>query len=384
MDQIKALCWNVEWLIDAFSVASGRTQPASNRKTITLQNATAKMIGLATVLKETKADLVCLIEAIGDPDLMQECVETFFDGYRLVRRPGVAAEYATQGVQWVWFLATPELLAETDPQLVPIATWQDYTLRVYSDQSSRKRVLKGKWWVSVPTIVGDEVGAYSLKSHQHYRHPQVLVLEWAGRRIEFIGAHLKSKHIGRNVPRRGADEKDEDYYDRSDVRLFMAKAAIARIKLSTEAVDVRNYIDQRFNQEELPAIVVMGDLNDGPGKELLEREYLFHDLIGNLQGDVFFARRFLNHALFDNPQELRWTSRFVDKLDPARDPHILLDHIAFTEGLSRRGLGQLIVHPKAGKVEHEVFERIESLLPMGVSLSDHRPVSLVISSQPPA
>lgn len=48
-----------------------------------------------------------------------------------------------------------------------------------------------------------------------------------------------------------------------------------------------------------PAIFVMGDLNDGPGKEPFEERYLYFDLISNVQGDVFWARRFLNHALFD-------------------------------------------------------------------------------------
>ena len=48
--------------------------------------------------------------------------------------------------------------------------------------------------------------------------------------------------------------------------------------------------------EQKPAIFVMGDLNDGPGKEPFERESLFFDLVSNLQGDVFFAKRFLNHA----------------------------------------------------------------------------------------
>lgn len=125
----------------------------------------------------------------------------------------------------------------------------------------------------------------------------------------------------------------------------------------------------------------MGDLDDGPGKELLEREYMLHDLIGNLQGDVFFARQFLSHALFDSSDRFRWTVEFKDELDPSRRPYILLDHIVFTEALTRRGKSALIVNPGMGKVEHENYDRVASMMPPKVSISDHRPVSVVISER---
>lgn len=184
-----------------------------------------------------------------------------------------------------------------------------------------------------------------------------------------------------SVPRRAVGESDRDYFARDDVRWYLAKAHVARAKLTTEAIDVRYYVDHRFDQDELPAIFVMGDLNDGPGKELIERELLLHGLISSLQGEVFLARQFLNHALFDYPQNLRWTSRFVDRLDPRRDPKILLDHIVFTEALSRRGVGPLHVAPSAGSVEHEIHDRINSLLPRGVVTSDHKPVSLLVGGR---
>jgi hypothetical protein len=149
------------------------------------------------------------------------------------------------------------------------------------------------------------------------------------------------------------------------VAKYLANSHAARVKLSSEALNVRAYIDHRFAQEADPSIFVLGDLNDGPGKELMEREYLLHDLISNLQGDIFFAQRFLNHGLFDQPQELRWTARFSDALEPARDPHILLDHIVFSQALTRAGTSPLRVLPNAGFVEHLAHEEIEALLGTG-------------------
>jgi len=150
------------------------------------------------------------------------------------------------------------------------------------------------------------------------------------------------------------------------------------VKLSSEALAVRAYIDQRFAQEADPSILVVGDLNDGPGKELMEREYLLHDLISNLQGEVFFARKFLNHALFDQPHALRWTAKFKDILDPGRNQHILLDHILFTQALTRAGTSPLQVQSNAGLVEHLAHEEGESTFGKDL-LSDHRPVSVELS-----
>jgi hypothetical protein len=330
---------------------------------------------------EIGPDILLLVEAIGDPAKMRDFVASNLPEYRLIEHDLPERGYHIQGEQWMWFLTKPEIKDERGAHLLDIATWQAYTRRIYTRESARRQHQDGKWWVSVPKIDNAKriVGAHTLASHSHYRHPQVLVLNWNGMRVEFIGVHLKSKFTGVKVPKRATDESDKDYFSRADVAIYMAKAVIARAKLTTEATDVRHYIDQRFAQEPTPAIFVLGDLNDGPGKELLEREYLLHDLIGNLQGDVFFARQFLNHALFDNLDDLRWSVEFKDELDPRRNPNILLDHIVFTEALSRRGVGPLIVNPKMGKVEHEIHERIASLMPLHVSISDHRPISLTVS-----
>ncbi len=97
-------------------------------------------------------------------------------------------------------------------------------------------------------------------------------------------------------------------------------------------------------------------------------EYLFFDLLSNIQGDVFFASRFLNHALFDFPDHLRWSVYFKDFVDPVRDPHILLDHILFTQGLVDGKLPwQINAH--AGKVEHEIHDLINHDTTTGILIS---------------
>lgn len=224
------------------------------------------------------------------------------------------------------------------------------------------------------------------REHSHYRHPQVLVLTVGNRRVDIIGCHLKSKFGG------------DDYAEAGQLRLLpeasltgaqkklIAKveqtAVEARIKLSTEATNVRYYIEHCFRNELHPVVFVVGDLNDGVGKEVFERKYLFHDAISNLQGDVFFANRFLNHALFDFGEEHRWSASFADVWDPHRPSEILLDHILFTqsvtgtEALAHTGLR---VRSGAGRVEHEIHNMVNSVFDREEDhTSDHRAVTIDI------
>jgi hypothetical protein len=166
----------------------------------------------------------------------------------------------------------------------------------------------------------------------------------------------------------------------ADLQQFIREALTARIKMTTEATNVRAYIDAKFKQVEKPAIFVMGDLNDGPGKEYFEDQYLFFDLLSNIQGDVFFASRYLNHTLFDFPDHLRWSVYFEDFVEPTRDPHILLDHILFTQGLVDGTLPWRI-DAHAGKVEHEIHDLINATLTQNAKTSDHKPVSLVVTTK---
>ena len=91
----------------------------------------------------------------------------------------------------------------------------------------------------------------------------------------------------------------------------------------------------------------------------------------------FFANRFLNHALFDYPNHLRWTVKFEDFVQPERNPHILLDHILFTQPLVDGSL-PLQVNSKAGWVEHEIHDLINASLTTKQKTSDHKPISLEI------
>lgn len=263
---------------------------------------------------------------------------------------GADTLYRMRGNQWIWFLVRPSLL--TRCRLQSPSVWQAFT-----GQSS--------WTVNY-------WGRLTPETHSHYRHPQVLILDIGAREeIELIGIHLKSKINLRRL------EQDADGNVIGD---FLTGALQARVKLATEALDVRRYIEAKFDQKPSPGILLMGDANDGPGQDHFESRYLFFDLVSNLQGDVLRAERFFNHALFDYPEHLRWTARFDDRLTgvKAADNPLLIDHIMMSQAMCSGAL-PLVANAYAGQVEHEAFERANAGAAKNRQTSDHRPVSLELT-----
>ncbi|MDN3493076.1 hypothetical protein [Winogradskyella bathintestinalis] len=254
------------------------------------------------------------------------------------------------GTQWLWYLVKPEIADRC--RLQEASVWQAFI------GADRWRV---NYW-----------GKIEPDNYKHYRHPQVLIYQCDnGQEIECIGVHLKSKINLNRITRDNNGNLTGKYIE---------TALKARVKLATQARNIRHYINAKFNQLEAPGIIILGDCNDGPGQDFFETQYLFFDLIQNLQGDVMLAEQYFNHALFDYSAELRWTAKYRDPILglSAKNNPLLLDHILMSQPLCD-GSFPLKVNAKAGKVEHEIFERANAGSNGHTCTSDHRPVSVVLS-----
>jgi hypothetical protein len=376
---MKLTTWNAEWLDSHWGVISGKYTPGQNlfpHDAPEMDEARTKIDAMKALVARVDPDILFLCEAPEGEAEMQAFTAAEMPGYELISRPA-GSDYQIEGRQWLWFLMKTPLADQSAPELLEISVWQSFAAS--ASPSIRE---DGKWSVAIPRLKNfgniKDVPVSTRDIHDYHRHPQTLRFSFGGAVHEVIGAHLKSKFTGSTPRKRRPDESFDEYAQLKKVKRYLAKSHAARVKLSSEASNIRAYIDQRFSQETEPSIFVVGDLNDGPGKELMEREYLLHDLLSNLQGEVFFARRFLNHALFDQPHALRWTTQFDDALDPERDSHILLDHILFTQALTSAGSSPLRARAGAGRVEHLAYEEVTSLFGPG-NLSDHRPVSVVLT-----
>lgn len=365
MAQLKITSWNLEWLVKLLAkldAPPGAGASAAAQRAFA--DAQARIDAIQREILEIDPDILCIIEGPPTEAAISGFCQNWLGGAYVPITLPAGGDYRMKGRQWIWFLVRPALAQGAS--LLDPEVWQSYTL---AESTARY----GPHWTHGKTWPVNLWGETVPTRHGHYRHPQVLRLTWQDQPIELIGAHLKSKfsNKGKYLPETPDDPRHV---------LFISQALEARIKLATEASDIRLYLGQRFAQEANPAIFLMGDMNDGPGKELLERQYLFFDLIGNLQGDVFFARKFLNHALFDAEQDLRWSVFFKDKIDPDRNPHILLDHILFSQALVNQSL-PIEVKPGAGKVEHEIHDRINAALSSKQKTSDHKPISCLVSQR---
>lgn len=366
------------WNIEHFSKVLGPAPAAPGR-----------LLPIAKEIQEINPDVLCILECTPDINALRTFCNEALGGEYVVPviqgtdaalaatpndpRKALAGLYrmqgnATTGSQWIWFLVKKKW--EDGAHLLDPRIFDEFAREEFIDADDRNRS-DGRWTVY-------EWGQTVRTLHTHWRHPQTLVLPNVdGRRIEIIGGHLKSKLNG---------FRGNPFVDEASGELkaeFVKEAVNDRIQLATEAVHIRNYIDAMFKKVSDPAIIVLGDLNDGPGKEVLERRFMFFDLLGNIEGDVFFARRFLNHALFDFREALRW-SYFLDRddpVDPGRDPKILLDHILFTQSLvDNKNFPRFDAH--SGLVEHDIHDRINALLSKSNRTSDHKPVSAVLTRRP--
>ena len=243
MDKLKITSWNVQHL-DRLVEDNLDSVKQKRRDAIVQQ------------IREMSPDILCILEGPKGEEAIDKVTVKILQGeYKAIKAPD--SDYQINGTQWIWFLVKASLAEQTS--LLPNETWNELTSKTW----------QVNYW-----------GEDKTSRHRHYRHPQVLVLDWQGQRIEFIGLHLKSKYVNRGKSnwKAGGEKRQE----------FIKDAIKARIKLATEAINVRDYINAKFEQVENPGIFIMGDLNDGPGKEFFEQKYLFFDLISNLQGDVFF------------------------------------------------------------------------------------------------
>jgi hypothetical protein len=338
--KIKVTTWNIEHLEKAIN---GRNS-ADNKRRLQL---------IAEEIKAIEPDILAIQEGPkGEGNIKLFSNEYLGNYLEPVTLPGNTAAakqpkaYKINGTQWMWFLVKPVLKGQVRLQSPEI--YQSFT---------KQTKWKVHYW-----------GKYLPQEHFHYRHPQVLIFKQDNEEIEFINVHLKSMINQLPVNAKPDGTPSDQYVD---------EALKARVKMTTEAIDVRKYISAKFAQKPNPGIVVLGDCNQSPGKDFFEEYYLFFDLIINtMQGDVMSAEEFFNHALFDYKTSLRWTVRYDDPVThkKAADNPLLIDHILFSQPLVNGSL-PLKVNENAGLVEHEIHERTNAQATKRTYTSDHCPAS---------
>lgn len=211
----------------------------------------------------------------------------------------------------------------------------------------------------------DIVGDLVIEGYEFTREPLEVELTVSGRPILLVNLHSKSKYIhgGRAL------------WDNEATRpQFIAQAVRNRRRIAAELMRVRMALDERLEDDPEARIVVVGDLNDGPGVDFFEERYLIHNVVAVVSGNPFNPRRMLRHAFIDRElKDRNWTARFDDFIDGIADRPLLLDHIPLAPSMYWGPF-------RNARIEHEAFEAQISRATSGRmrAPSDHRPQSVTL------
>jgi endonuclease/exonuclease/phosphatase family metal-dependent hydrolase len=199
------------------------------------------------------------------------------------------------------------------------------------------------------------------------RTPLVVNLGVGGEELQVIGAHTKSNFI---------NEGRELWEDPSTRQNYVVAALKNRRRISTEGMRIRSYLDRRLIDEPEAPIIVLGDLNDGPGMDYFEERYLSHNVTDVIVGSAFARERIFAHAQHDVPADERYTAVFEDFVPVPELKRLLLDHVLLSPGLE--GPEGLHAVPGSGAVRHAEYE--DQVVDYGARRqdrpSDHRPVTV--------
>jgi endonuclease/exonuclease/phosphatase family metal-dependent hydrolase len=219
--------------------------------------------------------------------------------------------------------------------------------------------------------LADVDGDAVVNEYEFTRDPLVCRLALDGRPLTLVVAHLKSNFINRG---------EQMWRDPARRLEFVRSALQNRRRIANEGMRIRQYLDARLDEDPDAAIVVLGDFNDGPGRDLFEQQYLAHNVTDLLVGSSYRPETLFAHALVDVPADLRYSAVFDDFVTDEPQKRILLDHIILSPAMaSSAGVRRI---PGSGRIEHEVWaaHRTGEGTRRDERATDHRPATVALET----
>jgi len=360
---LKVATFNVEWMVSLFSgdwndwdgtipeVFEGKRLGSITLEAIDDVHALCNRI--AGVIDAVNPDILGLQEGPPRDEQMQLFVDTFLGG-----------RYKVFGSNRQW-------------QKNYILVRNELAIRVMHEDPGADP-FKAHWQDS-PYYPWGMIAREDRKLQDMHRRPAVIRLApegGVGPALEIVSVHTKSKF---------SRLKTRDQWENREPEAVL-DALTVRQKLSAEAAMLRAYFVHRMAQEgpEIP-FILMGDFNDGPLAEALEREFLIHNIIDDLVGSVLAPEAVLRHAMTPDQILTSATTRFRNPLEGGRLTEELIDHILISPGLIT-GTGPFTLEAGSCQVEKDAFETFndepDDHEDRNLRPSDHLPVSATIQTQP--
>lgn len=326
---MRLVTYNIEWFAHLFDDADNLMLDDQSSGRYGVDRYTQGR-AIAHVLQRLDADAVMVVEA-PNTGRKQRCTRALerFAAEAGLRTDTAVSGFATDTHQEIALLYDPAVLdVEADPQASKRAPRFDDSFLIDLDVDDRMDRVR----FSKPPL-------------------ELRVRTKAGMALRLIGAHLKSK-----APH-GAETAEE-----------VARISIAnRRKQLAQAIWLHRRIKEHVEAGQ--NVIVMGDLNDGPGLDEYER------LFGKSSVEIVMGAELTDpHAQsLLKPREpvLPSTSRFYNP-ETKRYFRALLDYIMISHGLEAYGPHWRIWHPFEDAECYDDIPLREALL----AASDHFPVSL--------
>ena len=200
------------------------------------------------------------------------------------------------------------------------------------------------------------------------RNPLVVDLVIGGHDLQVIVLHTKSSFVNNG---------QSLWANPSTQQQYVVEALKSRRRNSTEGMRVREYLDLRLDAKPQANMLVLGDMNDGPGLDYFEKRYLAHNVTDIVIGSAFQPEHCFEHAQHDVPEADRYTAVFDDFVENTKNKKLLLDHILTSPNLytAKTGLRRVA---NSGKVHHTEYQAqvVSGGKKRENRPSDHRPVSV--------
>ncbi len=336
---MKIMNWNIEWMNNWFS---GNNDPVWGSKGLNEDRARICANKAAAVISDISPDVLCIQEG-----------------------PSALAEMD---------LFLNEFLSDDDGPIFEVIIGDDGGAQKLYVLRNRNGAIAAMDRATDPASLGlaepwdaDVNGDMFLEGYDFTRLPLVVDIDPIGSApIRMVVLHTKSKYV------HAGEHKWNDPNRRQE---FVVEALEARRRISAEGFRLRTYLDELISEESEARIIVTGDWNDGPGRDLFERSYLTHNVADIVLGSTFTPELIFFHPLlaFVSTPAL-FTARFDDFVDEIDDRPLLLDHFAVSPALK-----DWIAN---AEIAHDAFEaqisgngRAREDRP-----SDHRPIILELSA----
>ena len=343
---IKIATFNVEWMVNLFKNGKAELSTKQNKKAPGLGAKPKDPQGvanrIAAVIRDVDADVLGICEGPPLKAQMQTFVkQKLGNDYRVFSME--------DGAQSVHILVHKRLNDGITIKQLPD------TDVVY------ERLQKVRNYYKFGNVQEAQKGRFT-------RMPVVLQLERKGKVTEIMALHTKSKI---------SDLKKAVQWEKKS-RNEVISAINSRQKLSLEMNVVRKYIANRLYSQKADSVIVMGDLNDGISRDVVDDTYLLHSIVHELRGAFHHEIALMRHVL--TPDQLQkkkesWTVEFNDPARGGKLTKVLLDHMIFSPKCWKGG--RICFHQNSGKVEHAAFDKhvVNKGKTRDDRPSDHKPLS---------